>query len=37
MENEKEIKSIEKIENFLRKNKNILLIILTLNNIFLMG
>ena len=37
MENEKEINSIEKIENFLRKNKNILLIILTLIIFFLIG
>ena len=37
MENEKEIKSIEKIENFLRKNKNILLIILTLIIFVLIG
>ena len=37
MENEKEINSIEKIENFLRKNKNILLIILTLIIFVLIG
>ena len=37
MENEKEINSIEKIENFLRKNKNILLIILTLIIFALVG
>ena len=37
MENEKEINSLEKIENFLRKNKNILLIILTLIIFFLIG
>ena len=37
MENEKEINSLEKIEIFLRKNKNILLIILTLIIFFLIG
>ena len=37
MENEKEVNSIEKIENFLRKNKNILLIILTLIIFVLIG
>ena len=37
MENEKEINSLEKIENFLRKNKNILLIILTLIIFILIG
>jgi len=37
MENEKEINSLEKIENFVRKNKNILLIILTLIIFFLIG
>ena len=37
MENEKEINSIEKIENFLQKNKNILLIILTLIIFVLIG
>jgi len=37
MENEKEINSLEKTENFLRKNKNILLVILTLIISFLIG
>ena len=37
MENEKEINSLEKIENFIQKNKNILLIILTLIIFFLIG
>jgi len=37
MENEKEINSLEKIQNFLQKNKNILLIILTLIIIFFIG
>ena len=37
MENEKEKNSLEKIENFLRKNKNILLIILTLIIFVLIG
>jgi len=37
MENEKEINSLEKIENFVRKNKNILLIIFTLIIFFLIG
>ena len=37
MENEKEISSLEKIENFIRKNKNILLIISTLIIFFLIG
>ncbi len=37
MENEKEINSLEKIEIFLKKNKNILLIILTLIIFFLIG
>jgi hypothetical protein len=37
MENEKEINSLEKIENFVRKNKNILLIISTLIIFFLIG
>ena len=37
MENEKEINSLEKIENFIRKNKNILLIFLTLIIFFLIG
>ncbi len=37
MENEKEINSLEKIENFVRKNKNILLIILTLIIFVLIG
>ena len=37
MENEKEINSLEKTENFVRKNKNILLIILTLIIFFLIG
>ena len=37
MENEKEKNSLEKIENFLRKNKNSLLIILTLIIFFLIG
>ena len=37
MENEKEINSLEKIQNFLQKNKNILLIILTLIIFFLIG
>ena len=37
MENEKEINSLEKIENFVGKNKNILLIILTLTVFALIG
>ena len=37
MENEKEIKSLERTENFIRKNKNILLIILILIISFLIG
>ena len=37
MENEKEINSLEKIKNFIRNNKNILLIILTLIIFFLIG
>ena len=37
MENDKEINSLEKIEIFLRKNKNILLIISTLILFFLIG
>ena len=36
MENEKEINSPEKVENFIKKNKNILLIILTLIIFFLL-
>ena len=37
MENEKEINSLEKIENFVGKNKNILLIILTLTVFAIIG
>ena len=37
MENEKEINSPEKVENFIKKNKNILLIILTLIIFFFIG
>ena len=37
MENEKKIDSLEKIENFLRENKNILLIFLTLIIFFLIA
>ena len=37
MENEKAINSLEKIENFIQKNKNILLIFLTLIIFFLIG
>ena len=37
MENEKEISSLVKVENFIKENKNILLVILTLITFFLIG
>ena len=37
MENEKEINSLVKVENFIKENKNILLVILTLITFFLIG